>query len=346
MDLTLMQSLPWFTELVADVEKELERRRGQKNSRRPAIEQEIQQLDAQIKGWRLSLGNPELDSSVREMIEEDLRVASSEKCGKEVLLAQADAEAQQAERFVDPQLVVDRINRLGDVLASSNPSLGNLELSMHIDRIDCFQDGRVIMRTCRLGILADAIEMFADNDSEPSRAKSTDVADSSRVKPRRREKLRIDDWDPKDGDVNAARQWAADPNRFAGLGEEWFEEQEFCIPEKMWPYKAMAIEVATQRLAGLTHEELAEKFGVTAPTIRKSLRHASKMDGRFRNLPRKMARARWHEDKAMIVAAKKAEGLGTDELVAFFSKSDTTIRKALVHAAKLRAESSNPPISP
>ncbi len=335
MDVTLIQSLPWFSTLLADVERELERRQGQKNSRRPNIEKEIQQLDSKIKGWRLSLGNPDLDSSVREIIEEDLRVAISEKCNKEFLLAEADAEAQQAERFVDPQLVVDRIDRLANVLGTKNPSLGNLELSMHIDRIDCFPDSRVILRTCRLGVLADAIEMFAVKDLKPSGAKSTDGADSSRVKSRRRAKLRIDDWDPKNGDVNVARQWAADPNRFEGLGDEWFEEQEFFIPEKMWPYKEMAIEVATQRLAGFTHEELAEKFGVTVPTIRKALRHADATDERFRDMPKKVPRARWHEDHALEVAAKKAERLSTNELVEHFGKSDTTIRAALKHARRM-----------
>ena len=51
-----------------------------------------------------------------------------------------------------------------------------------------------------------------------------------------------------------------------------------------------------------------------------------------------MARARWDEDHALEVATKGAEGLGTNELVEFFKKSDTTIRKALAHAAKLLAQ--------
>lgn len=42
--------------------------------------------------------------------------------------------------------------------------------------------------------------------------------------------------------------------------------------------------------------------------------------------------SRWHEDHALEVAAKKAEGLGTNELAAYFGKTDTTIRKALEHA--------------
>lgn len=56
-------------------------------------------------------------------------------------------------------------------------------------------------------------------------------------------------------------------------------------------------------------------------------------------LPRKMPRSRWHEEHALEVAAKKkAENLGTNELVAFFKKSDTTIRAGLEHACKLSEE--------
>ncbi len=95
----------------------------------------------------------------------------------------------------------------------------------------------------------------------------------------------------------------------------------------------MAIEVATDRLAGLTHEQLADKYGVTTPTIRKSLPYAEENDERFRGMRRKMPRSRWHEEYADEVATLKAtEGLGTQQLVDHFGKSDTTIRAALAHA--------------
>jgi hypothetical protein len=100
----------------------------------------------------------------------------------------------------------------------------------------------------------------------------------------------------------------------------------------------MAIEVATMR-PGKTHEKLAAVFGVTVPTIRKALDYAAEIDERFKDMPKKMPRSRWHEEHALEVAAKKkAENLGTNELVAFFAKSDTTIRAALEHARKLSGQ--------
>ncbi len=105
------------------------------------------------------------------------------------------------------------------------------------------------------------------------------------------------------------------------------------IPEKTWPFQDMAIEVATDRLAGFTHEQLADKYGVTPPTIRKSLKHAAEVDERFRDMPTKMARSRWHEEHADEVASlKEAQGLSTLQLAEHFDRSDTTIRKAIGHA--------------
>ena len=71
------------------------------------------------------------------------------------------------------------------------------------------------------------------------------------------------------------------------------------------------------------------------PTIRKALRYAAKSDPSLAKLPKKMVRSIWHEDHAIDVFAQKQNGLGTNELVEHFGKSDTTIRKAIKHAKKL-----------
>jgi uncharacterized protein (DUF433 family) len=180
--------------------------------------------------------------------------------------------------------------------------------------------------------------MLARNDDPGGAQRATradfNIGGAPQATPRRRARLRIDG----EADVKAAVNTAADPNRFAGLDDRWFWEDVFQIPERVWPFQEMAVEVALQRLAGKTHQELAEDFGVTVPTIRKALAYAAENNERFRDMPQKMPRSRWHEDNALKVAAKKAEGLGTSELVAFFNKSDTTIRAALEHARKLFEE--------
>jgi DNA-directed RNA polymerase specialized sigma24 family protein len=253
----------------------------------------------------------------------------------ESLLMEIEHYQQQVEEMLAPGQVLDRLNRLPEVLALNNPTLGNLELSLHIDRIDCFKAGKVVMRTCKLGALAGAAEFLTEDVARPTKTRQVACDGTKRAVPRRRARLRVEQAEGN-RDLKASADTAADPNRFAGLSEEWFWEDVFQIPEKTWPFQEMAIGAATRR-PGQTHEKLAENFGVTVPTIRKALRYAAEVDERFRELPSKMPRDRWHEDHAHEVAAKKADGLGTDELAAFFGKSDTTIRKALEHARKASA---------
>jgi hypothetical protein len=71
--------------------------------------------------------------------------------------------------------VLSRVEKLADVLAANNPTMGNLELSFHIDRIDCFSDGRVEMRTCKLGALTGAADLVADYDGGQARVVAASI---------------------------------------------------------------------------------------------------------------------------------------------------------------------------
>ncbi len=76
--------------------------------------------------------------------------------------------------MVDAQQVVDRLNRLAEVLAAQNPSHTNLELSLHIDAIRCYQDGRVVVRTCKLGGLAGSTDLLARPQEVPPQGTPSD----------------------------------------------------------------------------------------------------------------------------------------------------------------------------
>ena len=58
--------------------------------------------------------------------------------------------AARRRQLVQRESILDCLERLPDVLAKQNPTLGNLELSMHIDKITCSADGlwkaRLMMR--------------------------------------------------------------------------------------------------------------------------------------------------------------------------------------------------------
>lgn len=167
------------------------------------------------------------------------------------------------------------------MLASNNPSMGNLELSLHIDRIDCFED-HVVVRLCRLGALTGAVEFFAAPGEESDAGQEACPAtDPKPVKPRRRARLRIDDADSPGDDLKAIALWAADPHRFAGLDDRWFEEIVFEIPRKVSWAEAHAEDVYRRKQeSGLSLNKLVGEFGVSRPTLAHAVRIAERRRSR------------------------------------------------------------------
>jgi DNA invertase Pin-like site-specific DNA recombinase len=326
-----VESLEWLRPLVEEVRAELASCATNEPDQQATLQQELKDLAAKQTGWSISLAKADLSPTLRTAIEADWEAAVVRQQEIERLLAEHEHHQEHLAEIVDPEQVVDRLNRLPEILALNNPTLGNLELSLHIDRIDCLDDGKVIMRTCKLGALAGAADLLAV-DTSPAMAEEADGNGTLRAAPRRRTRLRVDAGPDGGVDLRAAADTAADPHRFASLDERWFWEDVFHVPEKTCWAKDHAAEVAQLRAAELTMEKLALHFGKTVPTIRSALRYAAYADESVAQLPRKMLRRRWHEDHAAEVAAKKAENLGTDELAAYFGKSDTTIRAALNHA--------------
>ncbi|MEQ8791401.1 MAG: recombinase family protein [Pirellulaceae bacterium] len=327
-----------FRTLQAEVEQEMKRRQGVAGERRPAIQQEIDKLDAQISGWRMSLGNPELETSVRHMLERDLSAAFSTRQELQMALAKDANQSQTTKRLVNPKIVADRLNRLADVLTSDNASLGNLELAMHIDRINCYSDGRVVVRLCRLGALTDVVMLLRDDNLSAFAAADGD-RDTGSVEPRRRAKLRIDDWSPNDGNLDAVRQWVADPHRFSDLDDRWFSEIEFQTPGRplSWAKEHAEAVFRRRQKVKLSYADLAKEFCVTPPTTRAAVLqyladHPEAKDEV--NLPRGGKRPPKF-DLAKIgpeVRALWEDGCPKTQLADRFSCSTPTIDKALAWA--------------
>jgi uncharacterized protein (DUF433 family) len=329
-----LRKTDWFGPLLEQIQTELNRFSADELDARPALEKEREQLQKQIQGWSLSLSNAGLNATVRAVLEGDMEVALRRRQEIEGQLAEIDSVSRRTETVVDPQAVVDRLNRLADVLAKDNPSRANLELSLHIDAICCYHDGRAVVRTCKLGALTGATDLLVSDE----KASSQDVPHDGTAfvaKPRRRAVRRVEDAQGDQNALRAAAHLAADVNRFAGLGPEWFWEDTFCIPaRKSWAEKH-AMDVADRRATGQTMEVLAAHFRKTIPTIRSALRYAAMRDESVKELPKKMPRSRWADENASAVAKLKGEGMTTVETAKHFGKSETTIRAALVHAQKL-----------
>lgn len=265
----------WFEPLMQQVQQELDRLSGELIDQRPALEHAHKELDAQVRGWRQSLGNPDLNPAVRAVVEADFQQAMAQKSELERQLAEQDAAREQARKVVDPQRLVDNLNRLPEILDAGNPTRGNMELSLYIDSIRCYHGGRVVMRTCKLGVMADAIELVATL-SGAEQLEPPDEPGVARATPRRRARLRVESRDAQGNDLRSAALAAADVHRFAGLDPDWFWEDIFEIPPKScWASDNAAAVAAKKVETGWTLAKLEVFFGKSKPTIAKALRIAA-----------------------------------------------------------------------
>jgi hypothetical protein len=273
----------WFASLLGEIQHELDALSAQQHDLRPALEKEQEQLRQQLQGWSLSLAKPELSVAVRGVIEKDMEAATRRQQEVKRQLAEVDALRRQARTVVDVQQVVDRLNRLAEVLAAQNPSRTNLELSLHIDAIRCYQDGRVVVRTCKLGALAGSTELLARPQDVAGQGTPSD-GEVMTAKPRRRAVRRVADGDGNQAELQAAAHQAADVERFAGLGPEWFWVDTFQVPPKLCWSEAHAAAVAAKKQEKCwSVAKLAEHFGKSIPTIRRALGLAAEQDAQSDN---------------------------------------------------------------
>lgn len=260
---------PWLPDLLGQVDAGLERRTVGKHDQRPLLDLELQQIADNVQGWNASLGNPKLPPAVREALESQWAFAVERRQEIEAELSELEQASVRAEQLIEPAQVVERMGRLADVLAANDPTRGNLELSLHIDRIRCFQSGRVQLRMCKLGIMPDMVELLATSPVRPSGSEAFKGKES---RARRRGKLRVVD-DDAEVDLHAQADFIADVDRFAGLDDEWFWIDEFVIPESSsWASQNAEAVFRRRQAERLPYSQLATEFGVTSPTIGAAVR--------------------------------------------------------------------------
>lgn len=318
----------WLPELLQLVEQELKRFRESEPDCSAADQDELRQLEQKRLGWTLSLGNPALNAQVRAEIEAQFAQATQRQQELEQAMAADKARQSHLERTLDAKELIRQLQRLDQVLAGSNPTLANLELSKHIDSIHCFLDGRVELRGTCIGLFEGAVELLS-RDRIGVATSATGDNKFSPVQPRRRGRLRIPNLSAKSQATVGDSDTALDPDRFLGLPEVFFWEESFVIMEKKSWSEEYASAVAAMRATGQTHEQLAAFFGVTTPTIRKALCIAAMTDEALQKLPKKMPRARWQEQHFRKVAELRRQGYSMADLCRHFGRSEPLIRAAL-----------------
>jgi hypothetical protein len=268
----------WVPELIAEIEACIEELDQSKQANtRPVLEAEQKEIDNKIKGWTLSLSDPNLPNAMRSTIMEQSKTACDRGECIRAELSTLDSLKSVIETELDPKHALDHLSKLDAVMANSNPTQLNIELSRHIDRIEVFPDRRVVMRTCRLGSF-EGLDFLLSNPSAavvPPTSVQGDTFRVARITPRLRVKL--NDGGESSGSASSytSTRQVEDPDRFAGLESKWFWDDVFQMPEKRCWSEENADEVARVRtLEKLSNAKLAIRFGVSTPTIRRALKLA------------------------------------------------------------------------
>ena len=272
---------PWMTEIVDLVKSELARTHSERDVSRPALTREISQLEEQTIGWSVSLANSGLAARLRQKIESDYASALDRIAEIQSLLNRQDSEFRQVSVIVNPSEVASRLNRLSDVLSEDCPTLCNLMLSMHIESIIVSDDGQIVMRTCKLGSCPESMHWCHENESE--REAITAPKDRYSTQPRRRVRIATEDLTSgnEDSQLREIAEHVTNPDRFAGMPDDWFWTDRFLIPEKSCWSKDNASAVLKRylELQSKTGKKpscnaLAKEFGKSRPTILQALDYA------------------------------------------------------------------------
>jgi DNA invertase Pin-like site-specific DNA recombinase len=263
----------WLPELMEQVRRELRRHREDEPDREAAAREELKQLEQQVAGWAQSLGNPQRPAAVRGELETRFEEAKRRQEDLERSLAAERALRWHVDRALEPGDVIEQLHQLDEVLAGYNPTLGNLELSRHIDAITCHADGRVELRGTMLGLFEGAVELLVREGVEEGGPAPAVTGDGVRpVRPRRRGRLRLPTLSADGQEALGGLDGILDPERFAGVPDEFFWAETFVLPLRVSWAESHAEEVyLAWEETGLSMEKLANRFGKTRPTIKHAL---------------------------------------------------------------------------
>jgi len=219
----------------------------------------------------VTLSKPDLSALVRAQVEQQLDIALKRQQEIDVSLELLASGVKHVEEVLDPKAVIQRLRRLEKVLADGNASDINLELAMHIDAIFVHPDGKVVMRSNRLGIFEGVTELLAGNNSDDGPLDDPgDERNGFQIRPRALSRRRTT------GPAESSKLVKVDGmiEGHVKLPEKWVDETVFHMPKLTSWAEDHAEEVFQRRQeAKLSYAKLASEFGVTPPTARAAVQH-------------------------------------------------------------------------
>ncbi len=268
----------WLSELVAAIRAELLRRAKQKQDDRPLLERDLEDLLEKISGWSQSLAKPDLSAAVRAHIEQEFNAALARQQKLEDELAGLAHDVERADKMLDVEGVVDRLRHLSELLGTTNPTALNVELARHVEQILVHPDGRVTMRTHRLGAFEGVTGLLAipAGHTPDCSLKSAGATGNGIVQPRKSLLARHDTNGSVTNSTGAAPRVDL---TFTKLPDRWVDEHVVQIPRRHTFAHLRAHDVAKKKQeTDWSNAKLAEHFGVSGPTIRHALQIASRRE--------------------------------------------------------------------
>lgn len=279
----------WFVPFVERCHGECEKLRQGQPRREADLMSQIQDLQDRMSGWRDSLGRRDLPTAVRLDLEQDYARASDEKIRLESLAAAEQARERQSEAAFRPGQVIDALRHLDQVLSGSNVTLLNMELSKHIERIECFADGRIVLRGTWIGLFEGAIALLTppsvtvplptEAGVEACTSKGATV---EQIRPRQLTRRKVNCLTGGREMMSVAVERSTDPNRYRELAPELKWAEVFYIARKLsWSeeHAQQVVEYKAQN-PGLSLNQIAKHFGVSRPTISNVLKHGRRDQNR------------------------------------------------------------------
>lgn len=341
-----------FNELARLIQKQFEADCPELSLKISNLQSELKQLERLRQGWQRSLGNPDLAPETRVALEQDIANAIKQGYEIETRISELESASTKTKEALDPASIAERLDNLAKLLEGDHASAMNVALSQHIEGIYCDDSGNIVVRMCRLGALANPEEMLqllARPDVDFLDGQETRTEEIKK-KGRRRTRRNLGDYFEDDDVADFANDFAVDPHRYSQLGNEWFTEDIFHIPDRPLCWSAAnAHEVAEYRLDNeASMEATAAYFKKTIPTIRKSLKYAKEhhgIDALGKSISTPSRRC-WAKDHALHVAEFfRRPGASVKKAEAVFGKSQPTLAKAkrlAVEIGKAKVTTSNP----
>lgn len=302
MMLSELSALPWFQELRVEVERCCAERLAQSPVTVEFLQQQLSRIDEQCRGWSFSLSNPQLPAAVRADLEQHWEQAAKERESIQHQISDIEQMSMLGVRSVDQKAILDRLNRLEEVLQENCPSRGNIELSGYIDSISCHPTGKVDLRIFKYGamdrydpetlMLLEALESCSSKqaDRQPCSKEEEGITEHSDnanlastpspphlvpTKPQIRKKRRFTPLSGEDLlDTSERSEALMEPDRFAMFGPEFFWTDSFHLPFKRRWHEEHAHEVAALKAQKKTYDQMTEQLGKSKPILLEALRFA------------------------------------------------------------------------